>query len=120
MFLFVVFPAFARIAGDVDNSDAVDAMDVQLVINGALKLSVPYPVDIDQSGSVDAMDVQLVIYAALHIMIDPETPSQTETILLPGGVPLVMVLSRFSGNWTIADFSKRLPSVVATRSIVRF
>jgi len=29
-------------------------------------------------------------------------------------------LSRFSGNWTIADFSKRLPSVVATRSIVRF
>jgi len=31
-----------------------------------------------------------------------------------------MVVCRFSGNWTIADFSKRLPSVVAAGSIVRF
>jgi len=30
------------------------------------------------------------------------------------------LLCRFSGNWTIADFSKRLPSVVAAGSIVRF
>lgn len=29
-------------------------------------------------------------------------------------------LSRFSGNWTLAEFHKRLPSVVAAGSIVRF
>jgi len=33
---------------------------------------------------------------------------------------VAMQLSRFSGNWTIADFSKRLQSVVAAGSIVRF
>ena len=30
------------------------------------------------------------------------------------------VVSRFSGNWTIADFSKRLQLVVAAGSMVRF
>jgi len=30
------------------------------------------------------------------------------------------IVSRFSGNWTIAEFLKRLQSVVAPSSIVRF
>jgi len=46
---------------------------------------------------------------------------RTDANTLTGsGKGKLVVLSRFSGNWTIADFSKRLPSVVATRSIVRF
>ncbi len=52
---------------DIDGDFRVDAMDVQLVINGALRLSVPYDTDIDGDGRTDAMDVQLVINAALGI-----------------------------------------------------
>jgi len=33
---------------------------------------------------------------------------------------LLLFMCRFSGNWTIAEFTKRLRSVVGARSIVRF
>jgi len=52
---------------DVDGSEHVDAVDVQLVINAALGLQDDYPCDLDNSGRVDAIDVQLVINAALGI-----------------------------------------------------
>jgi len=52
---------------NVDGSGDVDAMDVQLVINAALRVPVPYLCDINRDGPVDAMDVQLVINAALRV-----------------------------------------------------
>ncbi|MCP4642833.1 MAG: hypothetical protein GY851_20465, partial [bacterium] len=58
------------IAGDVDLSGSVDAIDVQLVINDALGIDVAFTCDVDYSGSTNAVDVQLVINAALTINID--------------------------------------------------
>jgi hypothetical protein len=66
----VVQPAFALVAGDVDQSDTVDAVDVQILINAALGLNTADNSDISYDNSVDAVDVQLVINAALGIIID--------------------------------------------------
>ncbi len=61
---------FADLPCDVDASGAVDAVDVQLVINGALRLDTwPYSTDVDSSGATDAMDVQLAINAALRLPV---------------------------------------------------
>lgn len=57
----------STVRGDVNCDGLVDAFDVQLVINGALRLVTPAPTDMDASGSVDAMDVQIVINAALGL-----------------------------------------------------
>ena len=58
------------IKGDVDFSGAVNAVDVQNTINGALGLDIsPLSADIDDSGQVDAVDVQLVINGALGLEI---------------------------------------------------
>jgi hypothetical protein len=51
---------------DIDSSGTVDAVDVQLVINGALNIDTGgLNTDIDGDSDVDAVDVQLVINAAL-------------------------------------------------------
>ena len=63
----------ALVAGDVNDSGEVNALDVQLVINAALGLSVQYDCDIDISSGVDAVDVQLVINAALGLSIDSDS-----------------------------------------------
>ncbi|MBI5094825.1 MAG: PD40 domain-containing protein [Candidatus Hydrogenedentes bacterium] len=60
------------VAGDVDSSGAVNAVDVQTVTNGALGLSVAGQADIDSSGGTNAVDVQLCINAALGISIDAD------------------------------------------------
>jgi len=52
---------------DVNFDGAVNALDVQLVINAALGLSVIYDCDLNEDGQVNALDVQLVINAALGI-----------------------------------------------------
>lgn len=52
---------------DIDRSGSVDAVDVQLVINQALRIATGMPCDIDRNGAVDAVDVQLVINAALGL-----------------------------------------------------
>jgi len=54
-------------AGDVNEDEHVDAVDVQFVINAALGLEVGHPCDLDNSGKVDAVDVQLVINAVLGL-----------------------------------------------------
>jgi len=55
-------------AEDVNYSGSVDAVDVQLVINGALGIDVaPVDPDINGDGAVNAVDVQLVINAALGV-----------------------------------------------------
>ena len=53
---------------DINGDGAVNAVDVQLVINAALGISIaPFNADVNGSGSVNAVDVQLVINAALGI-----------------------------------------------------
>lgn len=59
--------AAAFAPADVDHSGAVDAIDVQLVINAALGIDTGCDCDVDWNGTVDAVDVQLVINAALGI-----------------------------------------------------
>ncbi len=70
--LLAALPAAALLAGDVDGSNTVDSLDVQIAINAALRLPVPttYWPDVDYSGAVDALDVQLVINAALRLPVD--------------------------------------------------
>ncbi len=63
----------ALVAGDVNASGEVNALDVQLVINAALGLTVQYDCDIDISSEVNAVDVQLVINAALGLSIDADS-----------------------------------------------
>ncbi|MBI4558235.1 MAG: right-handed parallel beta-helix repeat-containing protein [Candidatus Hydrogenedentes bacterium] len=52
---------------DIDGNNAVNAVDVQLVINAALGLNTGYNCDVDNSGNVDAVDVQKVINGALGL-----------------------------------------------------
>jgi len=54
-------------SADVNSSGVVDALDVQLVINAALGLDVPWDCDVDSNGFVNAIDVQVVINAALGV-----------------------------------------------------
>jgi hypothetical protein len=53
------------IAADVDVDGSVNAIDVQMVINGALGMTVQVPVNVDNAGGVNALDVQQVINAAV-------------------------------------------------------
>jgi len=59
------------IPGDINGDGTTNAVDVQLVINAALGLSVPSSTrpDINADGAVNAVDVQLVINAALGMDI---------------------------------------------------
>lgn len=53
---------------DLDGSGAVDAVDIQLVINGALALPTPgVNPDVNGDNMIDAVDVQLVILRALGL-----------------------------------------------------
>ncbi len=52
---------------DVNHDGAVNAIDVQLVINAALGLTTGYDSDVDNNGNVDAVDIQLVINATLGV-----------------------------------------------------
>lgn len=55
------------VACDVDQNGAVNAVDVQFVINGALGMQTPVPTNINTVGGTDAIDVQMVILSALGI-----------------------------------------------------
>jgi PKD repeat protein len=63
--VWLMVSEFIGIPGDVDHNGKVNAVDVQLVINAALNIKVPFNCDINGNGKVDAVDVQLVINAAL-------------------------------------------------------
>ena len=55
-------------ATNVNRDSAVNAVDVQLVINAALGLDItPLNADVNNSGATDAVDVQLVINAVLGL-----------------------------------------------------
>ncbi len=57
------------VPGDVNGDGAVNASDIQLVINAALGIEIAYDADVNSDGSINASDVQLVINAALGIDI---------------------------------------------------
>lgn len=53
---------------DVNRDGVVDAVDVQLVINGALEIDIgEMDADVDGDSLVDAVDIQMVINAALGL-----------------------------------------------------
>ncbi|MBI4557841.1 MAG: PKD domain-containing protein [Candidatus Hydrogenedentes bacterium] len=52
---------------DINNDCRLDAVEVQLVINGALGLNTGYDCDLNDDGTVDAVDVQLMINAVLGL-----------------------------------------------------
>ncbi len=52
---------------DLNSDGQFNAVDIQLVINGALGLDVTTPTDVNGDGNTDAVDVQLVINAALGL-----------------------------------------------------
>jgi hypothetical protein len=57
----------AQAPGDINADGDTDAVDVQLVINGALGVPVAYNTDVNGDGDTDAVDVQLTINAALGL-----------------------------------------------------
>ncbi len=57
-----------EIATDIDGDGIVNAVDVQLVVNGALGIDIaPFDADVNSDGEVNAVDAQLVINAALGL-----------------------------------------------------
>ena len=72
LFIFSLDALAAPVAGDIDLSGSIDAVDVQLAINGALGVSVAESTDIDYNLLTNAIDVQLVINAALGVAIDAD------------------------------------------------
>ena len=54
---------------DINSDDKVDALDIQLVINGALGLNIgSYNADVNHDSKIDALDIQLVINGALGLL----------------------------------------------------
>jgi len=51
---------------DVDKSGAIDAADIQLVVNALLGIRIGYNADVDGSGRADAVDLQLMVLAVLY------------------------------------------------------
>jgi hypothetical protein len=73
--LAISSPAFAApVAGDVNDSGVVDAVDVQFIINVALAINTSNRTDIDfdNGRTTDAVDIQLGINAALGLNIDAD------------------------------------------------
>ncbi len=74
--------AALAVTGDADLDGAIDAVDVQLVINAALGIDIGnYDADINNDHRIDAVDVQLITNAALGIdisgSIEPDTWQRT-------------------------------------------
>lgn len=57
----------AGLLGDVNGDGAVDAVDIQLVINAALGVTPNPAADLNDDGDVNAVDIQLVINTALGL-----------------------------------------------------
>lgn len=60
-------PASAPNRADINGDESVNAVDIQLVINGALGFQSAYIVDLNEDGLADAVDVQAAILAALNL-----------------------------------------------------
>ncbi len=93
------------VPGDVNGDQAVNAVDVQLVINAALGLDSPYNCDVDGSMSVNAVDVQLVINAALGLTIPVTVPdvvgmtqAEAEASILAAGLSVGPIAQQYSST----------------------
>lgn len=64
--------AVPPIAGDIDMSNTLDAVDVQLLVNCALGISVCEFADVDYDGTPNAVDIQITTNAVLGISIDAD------------------------------------------------
>lgn len=73
--LLIIIPVFvwapaavaASLPGDVNADQAVNVVDVQIIINQALGIETGFKCDINGDGDVNASDVQLIINDALGI-----------------------------------------------------
>jgi hypothetical protein len=63
----VDFNLLETVVADVSGDGAVDAVDVQLVINAVLGIPIVFDGDVDSDGTTDAVDIQLVINAVLGV-----------------------------------------------------
>jgi len=54
---------------DIDGSESIDAIDIQLAINAVLGLDIEGNADINRDSQLDAIDVQILINAALGLDI---------------------------------------------------
>ncbi|MGI6461308.1 MAG: dockerin type I domain-containing protein [Candidatus Hydrogenedentales bacterium] len=52
---------------DINQDGAFNAVDVQLVINAVLGISVEFDCDVNRDGAVNAVDVQQTINAVLNV-----------------------------------------------------
>jgi glucose/arabinose dehydrogenase len=63
-----VLKVLARTPGDIDGGGMIDAVDVQLVVNAVLGISIhPYRADPVRNGVADAADVQSIVNAILGV-----------------------------------------------------
>ncbi len=53
---------------DINADGRMDAVDVQLVINGALGIPIPFSADVNNDGATNAVDVQVVINGVLGLI----------------------------------------------------
>ena len=92
------------VPGDIDDSGAVNALDIQLVINGALGIDIaPNDADINGDSAVNALDIQLVINAALGIIIQDIPPTAAFTMNQSSGeAPLIVQFEDQSAPGTSA------------------
>jgi hypothetical protein len=60
-------PADTGLAADLDRNGIVDAVDIQIVVNGVLQRPTPAPSDINGDAVTDSVDVQLAVNAVLGI-----------------------------------------------------
>ena len=52
--------------GDIDHSNSVNAVDIQLAVNAVLGLAVgAYDTDVNDDGATNAIDIQFVVNAVL-------------------------------------------------------
>lgn len=71
--------ALHHLTGDVDRSGAVNAIDVQLVVNQVLGIDTGFDCDVNGDGKTNALDIQVVVNAVLGVI-----PSKAATGPLAG------------------------------------
>ncbi len=70
---------------DINGAGGVDAVDVQLVINGALAIDIaPLDGDVNGDDGVNALDVQLVINCALALPVQLVVVKPSAVVILEG------------------------------------
>lgn len=86
------------VPGDLDESSSVNAVDVQLVINGVLGIDIaPIDPDVNSDLQTNAVDVQLVVNGALGL--DIGLSASFSVGKSSGSTPLLVTFSDTSTTW---------------------